>query len=524
MRAPTGPGPLEATVLTEALRARPAAFVVLALAVHAALWTLARFVADPTPPSEVLVGLALGREARLGYVEGPPLAFWLLDLAYGLGGTFLVADLLPALSVALAGWLVFAFARKILAERHAAIATLLMVGVHPVAFPVGAFDADILQMPLVAASVLVWWNALHEGSRRARYGLAVLVMLLAYSGVQGLLVVFTLGLLTLADPRARAALKGLLLITQDWRAAVAGRDALIATIAVLLLAAPRFIWLVWNGFAGLVPGLESGIEPGALTGAAGRDAADDRRPHGAARADRRGFVGLRLRSRHRADLRAAAGRARRAPQRDRARDRAAAPGARARICERRAPADHRRVAPVPLFGRVRHDVRAPMSCACTGSARWRSRRSRCSCCRRRSTRPRAWSRPGSPTAAAPPTGRPSAAGRYFTDVFRNRTSRRLEYVIGDARTASAVAFGSRDRPHVFIDGDPKRSPWIDQERLKKSGAIVVWTVAGLDPRPPQLLASRLPALSPEAPLPLNWVRSGRLDPVRLGWALIPPQN
>jgi hypothetical protein len=142
-----------------------------------------------------------------------------------------------------------------------------MVGVHPVAFPVGAFDSDILQMPLVAASVLVWWNALHEGSRRARYGLAVLVVLLAYSGLQGLLVVFTLGLLTLADPRVRAALKGLLLITHDWRAAVAGRDALIAVIAVLLLAAPRFIWLVWNGFAGLVPGLESGIEAGGLMAA-----------------------------------------------------------------------------------------------------------------------------------------------------------------------------------------------------------------------------------------------------------------
>ena len=106
----------------------------------------------------MLIGLALGRESQLGYVEGPPLAFWLLDLAYGLGGSVLVADLLPALSVALTGWLVFAFARQILGERHGAIATLLMVGVHPVAFPVGAFDADILQMPLVAASVLVWWN------------------------------------------------------------------------------------------------------------------------------------------------------------------------------------------------------------------------------------------------------------------------------------------------------------------------------------------------------------------------------
>jgi hypothetical protein len=27
---------------------------------------------------------------------------------------------------------------------------------------------------------------------------------------------------------------------------------------------------------------------------------------------------------------------------------------------------------------------------------------------------------------------------------------------------------------------------------------------------------------PEAPMTLAWVRPGRLDPVRLGWAIIPP--
>jgi hypothetical protein len=38
------------------------------------------------------------------------------------------------------------------------------------------------------------------------------------------------------------------------------------------------------------------------------------------------------------------------------------------------------------------------------------------------------------------------------------------------------------------------------------------------------LAKRFPGLTAEAPVPLNWVRPGRLDPVRLGWALIPPQQ
>jgi len=523
MRAPTGPGPLEATVLTEALRARPGAFLILALATHAALWTVARFIADPTPPSEVLIGLALGREAQFGYLAGPPLAFWLLDLAYGFGGAFFVANLLPTLSVALAGWFVFAFARKFLAERHGAIATLLMVGVHPVAFPVGAFDADILQMPLVAASVLVWWSALHEGSRRARFGLAGLVLLLVYSGVQGLLVVFTLGLLTLADPRARAALKGLLLITQDWRAAVAGRDALIAVIAVLLLAAPRFIWLVWNGFAGLVPGAESGIERGALTGA------EDVMLQSLV-----GHMGLLVLIVVASSIFA--------PDLD------SAPTFLRPPVERFARRSVIVIAIVPpllaLALGFAAGVRQPITAAAPlflysgvlvmmfapDLVRVHRQRTVALAALALLVLPPALDAASSlvaPWVAA--RGRSAnwpaqAAGRYFTDVFRNRTSRRLEYVIGDARTASAVAFGSRDRPHVFIDGDPKRSPWIDQARLKKSGAIVVWTVTGLNPLPPQLLASRLPALSPEALLPLNWVRTGRLDPLRLGWALIPPQN
>jgi uncharacterized membrane protein len=67
--------------------------------------------------------------------------------------------MLGPLSVALAGWFVYLLARRIAGDRHGALAVFLMVGVHPVAFPIGAFDSDLVQMPLMALAVLVWWHA-----------------------------------------------------------------------------------------------------------------------------------------------------------------------------------------------------------------------------------------------------------------------------------------------------------------------------------------------------------------------------
>ena len=521
MLSATGPGPLEATVLTEALRARPALFVALGLIAHAALWTAARTIADPTPAPEVLIGLALGRESELGYFAGPPLAYWILDIAYVLGGAFAAAALLPALSLALTGWLVFAFARRVLGDRHGAIATLLMVGVHPVAFPVGAFTADLVQMPLIAGCVLMWWRVTHDGGRAAPYQFAALVALTAYGGLQGLCVALTLAVLAVATRRGREAFAGLLLITKDRGAALAGRDALLALILAMLLAAPRFVWLVWNDFAGLLPALDSGIEPDAVASAGD-----------VALQTLAGHIGLLL-------LVAVASSAAAA-------DRALAPEFVRAPVARRALLDVSAIAVVPallaLGLGVAYGVRQPVTAAAplflySGVLVMLLAPDVVRIHRQRAVTIAALTLLILPPALDPAAalispwagerGRPTnwpaaAAGRYFTDVFRSRTGLRLEYVIGGAELASAVAFGSPDRPHVFVDADPKRAPWIDPTRLRQRGAIVVWPVVGLNPAPPAELARRLPPLAGEAIVPLNWVRPGRLDPVRLGWAMIPP--
>jgi hypothetical protein len=84
-----------------------------------------------------------------------------------------------------------------------------------------------------------------------------------------------------------------------------------------------------------------------------------------------------------------------------------------------------------------------------------------------------------------------------------------------------VSVLSVNRPRVFIDADRTRTPWIDEAEFKKKGGIVFWQIRGADNAPPQDYVARLPAFTEEAPLRLPWARGGG-DPVRLGWAIVPP--
>jgi hypothetical protein len=114
-----------------------------------------------------------------------------------------------------------------------------------------------------------------------------------------------------------------------------------------------------------------------------------------------------------------------------------------------------------------------------------------------------------------------SAARTFTEIFRTRTGRELEYVIGERVPASQVAIMSRARPRVFIDADLAASPWIDMAEFKQKGGVVFWEIRGADASPPAWLVAWLPPFAPEAPLRLPWERGGA-DPLRLGWAIVPP--
>ncbi len=69
----------------------------------------------------------------------------------------------------------------------------------------------------------------------------------------------------------------------------------------------------------------------------------------------------------------------------------------------------------------------------------------------------------------------NAMGQFFTETFRRRTGKPLAIVIGDARTAGLVALASPDRPSLYVDGLPARSPWLSDAAVAEKGAIITWT-------------------------------------------------
>src|SRR2546423_13849199 len=74
------------SLILEALRARPVLMFWVAALAQATLWTLVPALFYTAPPGEVPLILAIGHEWSLGSPYGPPLAYWLAEAAFTLGG------------------------------------------------------------------------------------------------------------------------------------------------------------------------------------------------------------------------------------------------------------------------------------------------------------------------------------------------------------------------------------------------------------------------------------------------------
>ncbi len=118
----------------------------------------------------------------------------------------------------------------------------------------------------------------------------------------------------------------------------------------------------------------------------------------------------------------------------------------------------------------------------------------------------------------------NAMGQFFTETFRRRTGKPLAIVIGDARTAGLVALASPDRPSLYLDGSPARSPWMTDDdgapRRARSSSGRRPMRAGT---PPPALRARFPDMVPEVPRSFDRSVQGRLPLLRIGWAMIRPR-
>jgi 4-amino-4-deoxy-L-arabinose transferase-like glycosyltransferase len=96
----------------------------------------------------------------------------------------------------------------------------------------------------------------------------------------------------------------------------------------------------------------------------------------------------------------------------------------------------------------------------------------------------------------------------------------LAIVAGDVWIAGNIAFYGTERPSVFIDADPVKSPWITPDRLARQGAVLIWLSSASQPA----VLSRFPAARQQPTIELPNVPPLGHPPVSLDWAILPPEK
>jgi len=492
----------------EALRTRPRLVFWLATLTQALIWLVVPLVFYSAPPGELPQVLAIGRHFPLNGNFGPPLAYWLAEIAFRLGGLFGVY-LLSQLCVVITYWCVFALGRAIVGATCAAMAVLLMTGISVFTVPTPDFGPPLLTAALWAVALLHYWRAVMQKETASWYALGAALALILLTSDAALVFFGLIVLFTVLTARGRAAFRAV----EAW---------IVAGVLVVVIGVHLF-WLMGDGVAVALTRLR---EAGA---AAANTAAWLRLLGGLVLA----HAGLAI-----LVVRASGGPRFPAPAPEIARLPLDPLALRYVKVFALAPALLATIAAV-LFGQalpiggfapllvlsglaaivaagetiILHHQRI-LGFAWTGLLLlpvvfvpvvivllpWTT---------------------GTELRIAQPA---AAMGRFFAQSFERRTGRRLAIVGGEAATAALVAFAVPGQPSVYFAADPARSPWVTMADIRKEGAILVWPASGFDPQPPAAIKARFPDLVAEVPETFARPVRGRLPPLRIGWGMIRPAS
>jgi hypothetical protein len=498
---------LHTSLIVELLRSQPRLIFWLAALAQGALWWLVPSLFYASPPGGLPLVLAVGHEFQLGSAFGPPLAFWLAEIAYriaGAPGVYLLAQL----CVVTAYYGVFTLARAIVGVHHAVFAVLLMIGILAFAAPTPDFGPAILALPFTVFTLLYLWRAVSSRRRVAWFLLALNLGLLLLTTWAGLILAFAIAVFLAATRRGRRALR----LPEPW----------LASIVIIAVLFPHLIWIdsarsglfdlitpaveghSWlGGFSGFIQVLvlsHVGLVLLVVLAARWRTGTKEKLPVFV-----RSFTN-RFGARFVYFF-------------------AAVPALIAALFAglSAAPPAPGSVAPYVTLSGLAVVVLAGNSIF--------------------------WPRPQVVAAAwlllllAPPLGvaaaivglpwlgvadagvdRPAAAiGRYFADNFARRTGAPLAIVAGDPGTAAIVALGAPGRPSLYLDASPALTPWITADDIRRKGAVVVWRSPDTRAEVPPAVAAHFPGLIAEVPRGFEVAFPGRTPLLRLGFGVVRPQ-
>ena len=219
------------SLIIELIRARPRLVVWLVVLVQAALWLLVPLLLYRSPPGDLATVIAYGREYQVGTYLGPPLAFWLADIAFRAAGDHMIGVYLLAQLCSIAMfWALYLLARAIVGGQQAVLAVLLTMTVTAFSSPGLEFGPEVLARPLWALLLLHSWQLIGQNRHNAWF---------AWSIEAGLLL-----LTTSAAPFLLLLIAGFALATERGRRTLMSFDPLFALLVIVVLVLPYLIWLI----------------------------------------------------------------------------------------------------------------------------------------------------------------------------------------------------------------------------------------------------------------------------------------
>jgi hypothetical protein len=493
----------------ELLRSRPQLLFWFAALAQAFIWLVVPATFYSAPPADLAQLLTIGHEFRLASGVGPPLAYWLAEIAFRIAGLFGVY-LLAQICVVVTYWCIFRLGTAIVGPAHAAVAVLLMIGISLLTVPTADFGPAVLAMALWAVTLLHYWKAVVQGDKRSWTIAGTAAALIFLTSDAALILLGTLAAFTVLTERGRAALQS----TEPWAVAVA---------LVFFL----FIHLLW--LEGIGDSLTSIVQALRHAASAG----------GNTMAWLRILIALALAHTGLAILIVLA---MGWPQRRTT----PSPPLRRQPVEAFAATFVKVMTIVPalfatviavLIGRATPIGGAAPLVVLSGLAVVMLAGDSIALYHQR-VLGFAWAGlllvPAAfvpllilllPFAAATDLkiAQPARAmGHFFAENFERRTGQPLAIVTGDPGTAALIAVAAPSRPSVLLDAAPERSPWVTADDIRSKGAIVVWLAADTTPTPPPDIKAYFPDLVPEVPHTFDRPVEGRMSPLRIGWAVIRP--
>jgi Dolichyl-phosphate-mannose-protein mannosyltransferase len=497
------------SLIIELVRARPRLVVWLAVLMQAGLWLIVPLLLYRSPPGDVATVLAFGREYQVGTDLGPPLAFWLADIAFRLAGNHLFGVYLLAQLCSIATfWALYQLARAVVGGQHAALAVLLTLTVTAFSSPGVEFGPLVLARPLWALLLLHSWQLLGQRRGNAWFAWSIEAGLLLLTTPAAIGLLLLIAIFALATERGRRTLMSF--------------DALFALLVIVVLVLPYLIWVIRADALALPPGL--------MTGALSAKALHWAELLGGLLLSLAGIVALTIvNSGWFGRIQEEAPIIYRPSVDPLARDFvyffALAPALAASVIS-------------GLFGLDRVAGGAGVALLMSGLAAivavgdlihlrhervlrftWAAAIVAPALAVALTTLFLPWTDDGEVATLLPA----SSIAHFFGDSFERRTNRPLPAVAGDPQLASLIALDS-SRPHLFLDAAPQRTPWLTMTNFNETGGVVVWRASDTVGTPPDEIAKRFPGLVPEVPRAFERLVNGRQPLFRVGWAIVRPKS